>query len=84
MTPEERVNLFSQECWSIKDVQQLFCMPYPTASELIRKIKLKLQVGMGRELRIDIDGKLHVQDYLDYIGNATNRYEFKATGEITK
>lgn len=82
MTPEERVNLFSKECWSIHDVQDLFGMPYPTASEYIRKVKTKLTVGMGKELRVDVNGRLHVQDYLDYVGNTTNRYEFKATGEL--
>ena len=38
------------------------------------KIRKKLTIGKGQELRLDCRGKLHTQDYLDYIGVKSDRY----------
>jgi len=61
MTYSEREAIFSKEVLSIKDIQALFDIPYPTAAELIRTIKFKLGGG-----RVPLLGKLHRQDYFEY------------------
>ena len=83
MTNARREDIMSQECLSIKDIQELCDMPYPTASEYIRKLKTKLTIGMGRELRIDINGKIHTLDYFDAVGafNYPTRYYLEQQGE---
>jgi hypothetical protein len=82
MTYAEREEMFAKECWSIKDVMQLFGMPYATASEYIRKIKTRLTIGLGKTLRLEMDGKLHVQDYLDFVGMPSNRYDLNKVEEV--
>lgn len=68
MTFCEREEMFSKDVLTIKDVQQLMCMDYTTASQFILRVKRKV----GDRLRVS--GKLHVQDYLDYIGVDVDRY----------
>jgi hypothetical protein len=76
MTAQERQEMFAKEYLSIADIQKLYGINYPTASKFICDIKRKLTVGKGQELRLDMQGKIHIQDYLDYLGVNENRYGF--------
>jgi hypothetical protein len=66
-------------------VQELLGMGYDDAAKLIRDIKRELKMNekyKGQGVRLDIQGKLHVQDYLDYF-NIPNAERYKAT-EVQK
>lgn len=65
MTYSRRAEIFSKECLTIKDIQDLFEVGYDDAAKIIRDIKRSLKFA-GKKLRLDINGRLHVQDYLDY------------------
>ena len=81
MTNARREDIMSQECLSIKDIQELCVMPYPTASEYMRKIKAVILNKNGR-LRLEMNGKIHTQDYIDFVGSKTKRYGYDEAGEI--
>lgn len=66
-TPEARRLIFSKDYLSIEDVQILLGMSYGDAAKLIRQIKRRFD-------RLNIRGKLHVQDYLDYYKLPADRY----------
>ena len=66
MTLQEREDIFSKECLGIKDIMELFGIAYPTASEWIRKAKLRL--SFKQELRVNMQGKIHTLDYFDLMG----------------
>lgn len=74
MTMVERSEIFAKDVLTIADFQKLFDMNYNQASEMMVKIRTKLTKGMGKELRLDIKGKIHTQDYLDWVGVSENRY----------
>lgn len=74
MTMQERQEIFAKEYLSIEDICKLYDLLPPHASALMGKIRKKLTTGMNQELRLDIRGKLHIQDYLDYIGVKSDRY----------
>jgi hypothetical protein len=74
MTMQDRQNIFAKEYLSIKDIEMLFDMSYPQASKMITDIKKRLTVGLKQELRLSVQGKLHVQDYLDWLGVRSDRY----------
>lgn len=74
MTMQERQEIFAKEYLSIKDMEALFGVTYPQASKMITDIKKRLTVGLKKELRLNMQGKLHVQDYLDYLGVSSDRY----------
>ena len=82
MTVQERKEIFAKEYLSIDDIGKLFDINYNMASAFIVKIKKKLVVGYGKELRLDINGKIHIEDYLDYIGVKAERYSFKEDEEL--
>ena len=79
MTYSRREEIFSKDYISIADMQDLLGMGYDDAAKMIRDIKRSLQFS-GAGVRLDVQGKLHVQDYLDYfkIPNA-ERYKQSAT-----
>lgn len=82
MTAQEHEEIFAKEALTIKDVMKLFDLAYPTASEFIRKAKTKLKMN-GNELRIDVQGRLHVLDYYDYIRvGYADRYPIKNKEEV--
>ena len=82
MTMIEREEIFAKEYLSIKDFEQLYDVNYNMASVLMRDIKTRLTLGQGKELRINISGKLHIQDYLDFVGVSADRYSInKKDGE---
>lgn len=66
MTYEKREEIFAKELLSISDIQELYGFSYQQASRFLREIKTGFRLN-GRELRIDMEGKIHVQDYLDYM-----------------
>lgn len=82
MTREERESIFAKECLSIEDVEKLFGVEYDTAAKIIRDIKTKITVGDGKKLRLSVQGKLHMQDYLDYVGVSVDRYSIKQGDEL--
>lgn len=83
ITEELRKKLFAKEVWRIKDVMILCGLNYNTASAFIRQIKFNLIHNKNQVLRIEMEGRLHVQDYLDYIGkNDPNRYKMYSSDII--
>ena len=77
MTVAERNNILSKEILSIQDFIQLGCENYQAAAKYIRDIKDILTIGRKKELRIDIQGKIHTQDYFDFVGVKTDRYNIQ-------
>ncbi len=78
MTYEQRSEIFAKDCLSISDVMKLLDVEYNKAAQVIREIRNKTD-------RLHIEGKIHVQDYIDYFGLDIARYTFpvgdKATNE---
>lgn len=74
MTMEERKAIFAKEYLSIDDICKLYDMLPPHASEFMNEIRKKLTIGMNRELRLKMRGRLHTQDYLDWVGVQSDRY----------
>lgn len=69
MTYARREEIFSKDYISIMDMQDLLGMGYDEAAKMIRDIKKALTLSpkfKGQGVRLEIQGKLHVQDYLDY------------------
>ena len=65
MTYALRAEIFSKEVLTIEDIEKLYAIGYDEAAKFIRDIRKKMKYR-GDELRVDIQGKLHVQDYFDY------------------
>lgn len=65
MTYEVRERIFSKEVLTIPDIMLLFGLSYQPAAQLIRNIRRKHD-------RLGLEGKLHVQDYLDYFNLSGN------------
>ena len=65
MTYSRREEIFSKDYISIADMQDLLGLTYNDAALKIREIKRAIEFS-GKPVRLDIQGKLHVQDYLDY------------------
>ena len=59
MTYAEREEIFAKDTLDVTDMQKILGVSKPYAYQIMRKIKLKHD-------RLGIDGKIHVQDYLDY------------------
>jgi hypothetical protein len=62
-----------KECYTIKDFEEMFQCPYQSAAKIMRDFRGRITIGMGRELRLKVRGKLHVLDYEDVMkakGNA--------------
>ena len=69
MTYAKLEEIFSKDVLSIEDVGVLLELPYQGAADMIRRIKRELNMSEEynkQGIRLDIQGKLHVQDYLDY------------------
>lgn len=75
MTYSEREQIFSKDYLTIADMQELLGLSYGDAAKVIREIKCKSD-------RLGIQGKVHVQDYLDYYELPVERYK-KANVGIT-
>lgn len=77
LTPETRAAIFAKDVLTIEDLQHLLLMSYQAAAKLMRDIKRKND-------RLQIQGKLHVQDYLDYFGiDGHGRYGLVVAQDIT-
>lgn len=61
MTFEEREAIFAKEALTNEDIAKLFECSIPKASQIAHEIKRK--VGS----RIKFEGRVHVQDYLDFM-----------------
>jgi hypothetical protein len=80
MTMTEREDIFAKEYLSIKDIAKLFDVCDKKASVLILDMKRRLTIGMGKNLRLSLEGKIHIQDYLDYLGVTADRYSINKGG----
>ena len=67
MNGERRAEILSKDRLSISDIQELFGIGYQGAAKIIRDIKRKFNFT-GKNLRLNIRGYIHTQDYLDYFG----------------
>ena len=74
MTYARRDEIFSKDYLTIKDIQDLLGVGYQEAAKKIRDIKRKCD-------RLGIQGKIHVQDYLDYYNLPSDRYVRALTEE---
>ena len=77
MTYSRREEIFSKDYISIADVQELLGMGYQQAARTIRDIKRALKISPkfnGQGVRLNVQGRLHVQDYLDYYNLPSDRY----------
>ena len=70
MTYLQREKIFAKEYLTITDIQELLGMSYQDAARTIRNIKRKFD-------RLQVRGKIHVQDYFDYFETSTERYVMK-------
>lgn len=77
MTMQERQEIFAKEYLSIADICKLYDILPPHASALMTKIRKKLTIGKEQELRLDVRGKLHILDYLDWLGVTSDRYSMQ-------
>lgn len=59
MTYAEREAIFSKEYITISDLQALLGLTYQASAKKIREIKFKFD-------RLQVQGKVHVEDYFDY------------------
>ena len=66
MTAVERNDIFAKEYLGIDDIAKLYGLSYNRASILIREIKRKITMGQGKSLRVEMRGKIHTQDYLEW------------------
>lgn len=80
MTYSRREEIFSKDYISIADMQDLLGMSYNDAAILIRNIKRSLEFS-GAKVRLNVQGKLHVQDYLDYF-NIDNPMRYAPPSKI--
>ena len=60
MTYAEREEIFAKEVLDVKDIQKMFECDKGAAYKLIRRIRA------GSADRLGIEGKCHIQDYIDY------------------
>ena len=68
--------IFSKECISTRELQELFGISMlQNASTLMRKIK------QATGDRLGIKGYIHVNDYFKYFGIETSRYEHLQSAE---
>lgn len=66
---EARERIFAKEVLTISDISVLCGLSYQAAATLIRNIRRRCD-------RLGLEGKLHVQDYLDYfkLDGSSERY----------
>lgn len=64
MTYAEREAIFSKDVITIPELARLLYCAYPTASA--KMLEMKNQLKRKGKLRLDVQGKLHTQDYLEY------------------
>ena len=67
MTKQEREEMFSKDYLTVSDISLLLGVDIQTAYAKIRDIR-------RRKDRLGIQGKIHVQDYIDYYELDVTRY----------
>lgn len=67
MTKLEREAMFAKDYLTIQDIMTLLGLTYQTAARLVRLIKQKFD-------RLHIQGKIHVEDYIEYFKLSRARY----------
>ena len=67
MNGERRAEILSKDRLSVADIQELFGIGYQGAAKIIRDIKRSFKFT-GRNLRLDMRGYIHTQDYLEHFG----------------
>ena len=65
MTYIDREAIFSKDYITINEVGLLLGMGYDEAAKKIREIKRSLNAS-GQGVRLDVQGKLHTEDYFDF------------------
>ena len=83
MTYAKREEIFSKEVLSISDIQELYGLSYQQSSRFLREIKTWFKLN-GRNLRIDIEGKIHVQDYLEYLNIKSDNLRYADVKSFVK
>ncbi len=68
MTYEQRSEMFAKDYLSVSDIMALLDLSYNDAAKVIREIRRTTD-------RLHIQGKIHVQDYIDYYGLDIARYQ---------
>ena len=68
MTYSEREAIFSKEALNGDDIMKLFGVCRTEATKIMQQIKRKTGDRLG------VQGRLHVQDYLDYFDLSPERY----------
>lgn len=68
MTCAERDEILARDYLDIRDLMNLLGLSYNASAALIRQIKRKND-------RLHIQGKIHIQDYIDYYGLNVERYK---------
>ena len=68
MTYSEREAIFSKEALNGEDIMKLFGVCRTEATKIMQQIKRKTGDRLG------VQGRLHVQDYLDYFDLSPERY----------
>lgn len=76
ITVERRREIFAKDYLTIDDIQDLLGLDYGSAAKVVREIKYKMILVLGVEPRIDLRGKVHVQDYLDVYRLPPERYAY--------
>ena len=84
MTVAERQNIFAKEYLSVDDICKLYDLLPSHASAFMNEIRKKLTIGKGQELRLTTKGRLHIQDYLDWVGVKAERYNIKGADKDEK
>ncbi len=75
MTYEERDEIFAKDYLSIEDIMRLLDLSYGDAASVIRDIRRTHD-------RLHRQGKIHVQDYIDYFQLDIARYRQSATSNL--
>lgn len=73
----QREQIFSKEVINIQDIMAVMDMSYNDAAEFIRMVKRNLICVQNKTPRESRQGKLHVQDYLDYFHIPENSERYK-------
>lgn len=68
MTYSEREAIFSKEALNGEDIMKLFGVCRTEATKIMQQIKHKTGDRLG------VQGRIHVQDYLDYFALSPERY----------
>lgn len=82
MDYETREKIFSKDVINVQDIMALLDMPYNNAAEFIRMVKRTMIGHFHRPPRESRQGKLHVQDYLDYFNIPLNSNRYKGKEDI--